>query len=371
MKRCHFSKILPALTVLIALTVSQPAIGNETPIGEIDKVEGEVTVTRSDGRQITGSVGLSLYPGDQIATGEDAEVRFSLQEGGQFRLGEEAQMSVDELSGPEVEDDEPILRLVLGYLWSRLQKIKGQPGRLSLHTPTAVIGVRGTEFDTVVSLDATSVVAVDEGSVEVEAEDEKVTLNEGRMTEVEMDVKPAPPVRVIPKEKRDWQAWRKQRIKRLFKNLPRMAPKFRERFEAMVSRFTGFTDKIREASARLRKTMEKVRQAKKERNRKALGRSVRKLKMQVERFKKGAGRFRKSLNRVRVMGRISHRIEKFAAKNKARFSDQENATIESNLAAISEKRVQLRSTIRETISDIRKVFKELRELRREMRSMRK
>lgn len=145
--RCRFSAILLTLTVLIVFNVHQPAIGSETPIGKIDKVEGEVTVTRSDGQEMMGSVDFSLLPGDQITTGKDAMVRFSFQEGGQFRLGEKAQMSVDELSGPEVEEDEPILQLVLGYLWSRIQKIKGQPGRLALHTPTAIIGVhKNPEF---------------------------------------------------------------------------------------------------------------------------------------------------------------------------------------------------------------------------------
>ncbi|MBW2192697.1 MAG: FecR domain-containing protein [Deltaproteobacteria bacterium] len=34
-----------------------------------------------------------------------------------------------------------------------------------IHTPTAVVGVRGTEFDTVVAEDSSSAIAVDEGSV--------------------------------------------------------------------------------------------------------------------------------------------------------------------------------------------------------------
>jgi len=49
------------------------------------------------------------------------------------------------------------------------------------------------------------------------------------------------------------------------------------------------------------------------------------------------------------------------------FLNKEFATIESNLAAISQKRMKLKSIIRPTILDIKKTFKELRELKKKRR----
>jgi len=359
--------VLLALAMITFFMTGGQAAGEEIPIGKIDKIKGPVNVTRSDGREITASEGISIFAGDRIVTGKEGKVWFSFEGGRQFRLSEEAQVSVDELSGRDSEDSQPVLRLALGYLWSRIQKFTGGTRRTVLHTPTAVIGVRGTEFDSVVSLDGTSVVAVDEGSVEVEAEDEKAILDQGKMTQVDVGVKPSAPVRATPKEKRDWQAWRRERVKRLFKNLPQMAPKFRERFERGVGRFTGFTERVQASSARLRTAMEKVRKAKQERDRRKFRASVQWLKIQAKNFKIMAGKFRHGLNRVRVMGRLSHRIDKFVDGNKERFNAGELAVIESNLAVIARKRQDLRNVARQTVSGIRGTFRELKAFREEIR----
>ena len=365
-------RLIHALLTLavVIFSANQPAFGGGTPIGQIDTVEGEVTVQRSDDQKVKGRAGLSLYPGDLVTTGEGGMVLFSFQKERQFRLGEGAQMSVDELSGTEVEDDKISMRLVLGYLWSKIQKIGKKPGGLVLHTPTAVMGIRGTEFDTVVSLDGTSAVAVDEGSVEVEAEDKKIVVDKGRMTEVEADKRPSPPVQAMARERRNWKGWRQKRVKKLLDELPQRAPMFRKRFETAVDRFTKFTERLNESSENLSRAMDKVRQAKRQRNRQKFRKAARHLREQVDRFKKMAAGFRKGMNRVRVMGRTSHQVEKFAARNQERFSSQEFATIESNLAVISRKREALKSVIRPTITTIKETFKALRELRGEIKGAR-
>ena len=187
------------------------------------------------------------------------------------------------------------------------------------------------------------------------------------MTQVEVDVKPTPPVLAVPREKRDWKGWRKKRMKMFFKKLPQMAPKFRKRFERGVDRFSTFTAKIKTNSAQITRTIDKVRQARRDRDRRMFSQSTRQLKGQINRFKKMVAGFRKGLNRVRVIGRTSHRVEEFVAKNRGRFSDQELAAIEPDLAVISQKRVQLRDVIRTTIGEIKRTFRDLRKLRQEIK----
>lgn len=366
MKYPNFFTIL-MLSLFVALATYQHAHCDESPVGEINKKTGEVSIERSDGKKVRGEEGLPLFSGDSVITEKGGMVWFSLLQGRQFRLGEDAQISIDELSGPEVEDNQPILRLVLGYLWSKIQKIKGKPSKLDIHTPTAVLGVRGTEFDTVVSLDATSIITVDEGVIEVDVEDQKLVLGKDKMTQLEVDIKPSLPTKAIPKEKRDWKEWRKARIKQLFKKLPQKAPKFRKRFEKMVERSTRFTTKVKEASERLSAEIQRVRMAKREKDRKKFVQSLRQLKQDVSRFKRMVAKFRRRMNHVRVMGKLSHRIEKFVSNNRERFTDQELVRIHFNLAVISQKRVQLRDIFRQSIFEIRRTFKELKELRREIR----
>jgi hypothetical protein len=362
--KLSFSITMGLLVILMAL---RPAIADEMPVGEITEIRGPVEVVKDAGQQIRAEKGTPLFPGDQIITGKGGMVWFSFKQGDQFRLGEDAQVSIDELSGPEMEDHQPILQLALGYLWSKIQKLRGELDRTVVHTPTAVLGVRGTEFETVVSLDATSIVTVDDGIVEVEAEDEKTLVNEGRMTEIELDKKPTAPVNALPKEMRDWEKWRKRRIKRLFKYLPQKAPMFRERFEMRVDRFSQFTARIRESSTQIDATIEKIRQARIHRDRQKVVASVSELKIQVKRYKHMVWKFRKALNRVRVMGRLSHRLEKFVSNNQERFSAQEFAAINSHLSAVSEKRDQLKTVVRNTVISIKGTFKKLREFREEAR----
>jgi len=366
--RCSKLSFPITMALLVILTALRPAIANEMPVGEITEIKGPVEVVKDDGRQIRAEKGTPLFPGDQVTTGKGGMVCFSFKQGDQFRLGEEAQTSIDELSGPELEDHQPVLQLALGYLWSKIRKLREGLNRTVVHTPTAVLGVRGTEFETVVSLDATSIVTVDDGTVEVETEDEKALVDEGKMMEVELDKKPTTPVQAIPKEKRDWQEWRRNRIRMLFKHLPQKAPRFRERFEMRVDRFSQFTARIRKTSARIDATIKQIRQARIHKDRRKALESLKKLKGQTQRFKKMVAKFRKALNRVRVMGRLSHRLEKFVSNNKERFSEQEFAVIESNLTAVSEKRVQLKTVTRNTVFSIKKTFKKLRNFREEVRT---
>jgi hypothetical protein len=231
------------------------------------------------------------------------------------------------------------------------------------------LGIRGTEFEAVVSLDATSAITVDEGRIEVEAEDQKILLNKGEMAEVEVGVELKPPVPAIPKEKRDWRAWRRKRVRRLFQNLPQMAPRFRNRFEKAVVRSKRFTDRVKEDAETVKISIDKVRRARKERNRQRAVQSIRQLRIEVQHFKKLVARFRKGLNRIRVMGRLSHKVERFVNTQRERFSQQDLTRIERELALISQKRDELRKIYRPTVIQIRRTFKELKKLRREIRTV--
>ncbi|MEW6666872.1 MAG: FecR family protein [Thermodesulfobacteriota bacterium] len=357
--------IIPVVFCL--LMIAPGASGKDIPAGKIDKVEGAVSVVRSDGKEVKAQPGLSLYAGDQITTGKGAKAWFSLEQGKRFQVGEEGQLAIDELSSSEVEDSQPTLRLILGYLWSKLDKIGGKPSGLELHTPTAVMGIRGTEFETVVALDATSVVAVDEGGVEIEVDDHKAVVEQGQMIQVEVDAKPGPPEKSPAKDMRDWEGWRKKRVQMLFQNLPGMAPKFAHRFSRAEQRMGQFTEKVNQKGEEVRNGIRVVRQAKAEADRQKIMQARKLLMHQVAEYKPLVGKFRKGLNRVRSMGKASERLEKFVAENRTRYSPQQLTGIDSNLKIISQKREELKTVITRTVMNIRETFRELRALREEAR----
>jgi hypothetical protein len=340
----------------------------EASLGKIERMKGEVLVKRSDGLEVRGEIGMDLYPGDQITTWKSAEVHFVLPPGRQFRLGPEAQVSIDELSSSEGEDQHPVMRLVLGYLWSKIEKLRGRKAVFDLYTPTAVLGVRGTEFETVVALDAATLVAVDDGRVAFNADGETVIVEQGKMSEVEFDGKPSLPSPTVFTQIRDWQAWREKRVEATVHKLPWMAPKLRHRFEQAAVRAEKFTEIVQERGEALRKAMQEVRAAKQDGDRSKVQTSAERLRDQAEEFKKGAARFRQAFNRFQVMSRLSIRLEIFVRENQARFEERQLAVIQAQFASIAEKREKAKESQGRSISTIREVFRELRAFREEMRS---
>ena len=362
-----FRVLIGFLLLCIASACRVEARGEtEAPIGKMEHMKGGVSVQRTDGRQVRGEPGMALYPGDQITTGKAAEVQFVLPPGRQFRLGPEAQVSIDELSSSEGDDQQPVMRLVLGYLWSKIEKLRGRKAAFDLHTPTAVMGLRGTEFETVVSLDAASLVSVDEGRVEVDADGETVLVEQGKMTEVEFEGKPSPPSPTVSEETRDWQAWREKRVEGTLQKLPRMAPRLRHRFEQAAVRAGKFAETVQERGDRMRETMQELRAAKQKRDRPKVRVSAERLREQAEEFKKMAARFRQAFNRFQVMGRLSIRLELFVRENRARFPERQLTFIQAQFVAIAEKREEVRESQGRAVSTIREVFRDLKAFREEM-----
>jgi hypothetical protein len=346
-----------------------PSRAEEASVGTITEFKGSVTVTRSDGREIDAQKDLSLLPGDTITTGKDGTVSFVFHVGDSFKLNEDSQVSLDELSASE-EDTPPVLRLALGFLWSKIKPYLTQDARQVIHTPTAVLGIRGTEFDAVVSEDSAFVVTVDEGSVEVEAEDAKFVVEQGQSTEVDPEEKILRPTKAIPKGKRDWQKFRKERAEKLIKHLPQKAPRLRKRFERDVNRYLRFTQKINSEADLINYHINQFNDARKKRDRKAVQKQLKKIQSREKQFRPMALQFRKASNRVRVIGKSTFHVNRIFLKNRARFSSADLAVIEPNLSAVSEKLKELKKTAQDTVTKIRRTYRDLKGLRQSIKKQR-
>ena len=359
----RFFILLPLMLFMICFAI--PSFGEEASAGNLTKVEGTVKVIGSDGREHKGEAGLLLFPGDQISTGKDSAAWLMLDAGGEFRLGEDAQIAIGELTGADTEDSKPVLRLVIGYLWSRIKRVKAALRGPEIQTSTAVIGIRGTEFDTVVSLDGTLAVAVDDGKVEVDTETTKLDLGSGKMIQIEYDGRAGPTEKAVPREKRDWKAWRKSKVERLVKNLPTAAPRFQRHFENAVQQAERFTSSINQKAEEIRSLMEELRRARAEKDRERIFQLKRRIQEDIQSFKNMVGKFRKAMNRVRAMGQLSRRVENLFEENRGKYSDQDIAVIKPSLIVIADKRTQLRDIFRTTVLNIKSAFKRLRTLKRE------
>ena len=353
--------------VIVFLSTSHLFAG-EAEIARVTDFTGTVTLVKADQSEQLVMDLVPLYPGDTLVTGKDGRVEFTFSRGDLFKLFEDSQITIDELSGRDAQD-QPALRLTLGFLWTRIKVSMAETFRPSFHTPTAVLGIRGTEFETVVSLDAASTVTVDEGAVAVETEKESVVVDAGKATEVEVDEKVARPFAATPREKRDWAKWRAKRKQKLLKTLPQRLPHMRRRFEAAADRFAQFNLKVNEAATMLDSEIETARAAIARRDRRKARRSIKKINTIEKRFRQNSARFRKGLNRLRVAGKHSIRLERFVQNNLNRLPPDKIAGIQADLAAIKLVREQLKDRAQEAVRTIKAMMRKVRVFRQEVKQM--
>jgi len=335
-------------------------------VARITEISGTVTIIREDENKIPAIPGLALYPGDTVVTGPDGRTAFTFDRGDIFRLYEDSQIAIDEFAELDKEE-QPVLRLDLGQLWSRIRDKLSTRFTPSFHTPTAVIGIRGTEFETVVSVDTASAVAVDEGAVEMEAETGRVTVSKGMTAEVDMDEKIVPPFKSAPREQRKWGIWRKEKRDKLMGKLPEKTPHMRRRFEKAVDRYLKASERIRMAADRLDAQIAAVRKAISSGKRGRAKAGIQRIRAMENRFRQNMPKYRKGLNRLKVASQHSIRLEKFAKQNQDRFPADKAAGILSDLQSIKQKRQQLKSAVRQTIGKVRKTRQNLRSLKQEIK----
>lgn len=130
--------------------------------GKIGYVRGEVTVV-SQGKSTVAQKDFSIKSGDTIKTSAKSIAIISMDDGVVFKMNPKSDLSI-----PEKDDNSVTLNS--GSVFSKVAKQKPNQ-QFKLRTPSAVIGVRGTEFFTSYGQteDKKSDVwmCVNEGSVEV------------------------------------------------------------------------------------------------------------------------------------------------------------------------------------------------------------
>jgi outer membrane protein OmpA-like peptidoglycan-associated protein len=140
-------KAKTVIVLLIALLVVAPALAADRPIGQIKKATGAVSVVRGSDH-LSAKPGAPVYQGDVLETGPDGSVGVTLIDNSVFSIGPGSQLAL-----PEFIFD---ARSSTGKMLAELRKgtltvVSGDmthttPGSMSVRTPTAVLGVRGTTF---------------------------------------------------------------------------------------------------------------------------------------------------------------------------------------------------------------------------------
>lgn len=121
--------------------------GAAKPIGQIKKVSGSVTIMRGS-EQLRAKPGAPIFQGDVIRTGPAGGIGVALADNSLFSAGPSTEIAVPEFRF-EAGSGRGAMLATLGK--GTLTAVSGRithttPGAMSIRTPTAMLGVRGTTF---------------------------------------------------------------------------------------------------------------------------------------------------------------------------------------------------------------------------------
>lgn len=135
---------------LAALLLCHAAYSAEL-FGTVDALSGSADVVDQSGKSIVASIGLQIFEGQTINSGPDGEVHLVTEDGGIIAVRPNTVFRVDEYKAEGNSTDKIFMSLLKGTIRS----ITGWVGKYNnpayrITTPTATIGIRGTDHETTV-----------------------------------------------------------------------------------------------------------------------------------------------------------------------------------------------------------------------------
>ena len=141
----HSRRVRPrwAATLMAALMLG-PALAE---IGQIKVAKGQVSVQRA-GQSLPGRVGMPLEAADVLRTGVDGSVGITMRDNSLLSAGPSSILSLErfdfDATTSQGRFDARLQRGTLVVVSGRIAK--QSPEAMTVRTPSAVLGVRGTEF---------------------------------------------------------------------------------------------------------------------------------------------------------------------------------------------------------------------------------
>ena len=131
----------------IALAGLPAALAQAADIGQVKVAKGTVSIERS-GQSLAAPAGTRLQTSDVVRTGNDGSVGITMTDNSLLSAGPNSVLALDRYEFDSTTNaghfDASLHRGTLAVVSGRLAK--QSPDAMSVHTPLAVLGVRGTEF---------------------------------------------------------------------------------------------------------------------------------------------------------------------------------------------------------------------------------
>ena len=132
---------------LLAISILGFSVQAAEQAGMIKVSKGAVSIER-DGQRVAAGVGTPVMVADRLRTGGDGSVGLTLRDNTLLSAGPNSLLVVDKFAYDNAaQDGKMALTIRKGTLSVASGKIaKRTPESVDFHTPTSILGVRGTEF---------------------------------------------------------------------------------------------------------------------------------------------------------------------------------------------------------------------------------
>lgn len=140
--------------IALLLLLASTAVGAE-PAGQIKRMEGEVTIVRNQ-QKIAVRPGFEIEAKDRLVTGKNGSAGFTTTDNSLVSLGPNSQLVIEQYAFNQQSQDGNIAFRFLKGSFAVVSGLlaKLQPEKAKFSTPTATIGIRGTEFVVKIDLPA-------------------------------------------------------------------------------------------------------------------------------------------------------------------------------------------------------------------------
>jgi len=139
------SRAIRVAALVVLLAAVAPATAAD--VGRIKSAKGQVTVERA-GNALPGAVGMRLQAADTVRTGSDGAVGITMDDDSLLSAGPDSVLALDRYAFDPATNqgrlDASLNKGTLAVISGRIAK--QSPDAMTIRTPAAVLGVRGTTF---------------------------------------------------------------------------------------------------------------------------------------------------------------------------------------------------------------------------------
>lgn len=153
---------------------------DESPVGAVEEVKGNATVTRADGTVETITIGTPIYQGDVIETDAAGAVNIVFIDETSMAVSENARLAIDEYTfDPSTESGTTNFSVLRGlFVFTSGLIGRDDPDDVSIDTPVGSIGIRGTVIAGDINPSGESNITVLEGAIVVTNGNGETVLSE-------------------------------------------------------------------------------------------------------------------------------------------------------------------------------------------------